>query len=122
MDLAPHDDLRARATAFVDEVLIPLEVTAELNRGGLSAANQQLIRDRAVEAGLQGGLHLREHGGRVDAALAVVDGRRPRRKRRKRRGYGRVQGSAARHERPALSNEGAASAAAPVVKGQVGWR
>lgn len=63
MDLARHDELRARAAAFVDDVLIPLEVTAEVDGGGLSPANQQLIRDRAVESGLQGGLHLHEHGG-----------------------------------------------------------
>ncbi|MCX6461549.1 MAG: acyl-CoA dehydrogenase family protein [Actinobacteria bacterium] len=56
-------ELRERAAAFVDEVLIPLEVTAELAGGPLSAADQQLIRDESLARGLQGGLHLTEHGG-----------------------------------------------------------
>jgi len=58
-----HAELRERAAAFVDEVLIPLEVTAELAGGPLSAADQQLIRDESLARGLQGGLHLTEHGG-----------------------------------------------------------
>ncbi len=58
-----HAELRDRAAAFVDEVLIPLEVTAELAGGPLPAADQQLIRDESLARGLQGGLHLTEHGG-----------------------------------------------------------
>ena len=68
MDLARYDELRARAAAFVDDVLIPLEVTAEVDGGGLSPENQQLIRDRSVEAGLQGAKQI----------LTSLDGRIPR--------------------------------------------
>ena len=57
------EELRARASAFVDEVLIPLEVTAELAGGPLPAEDQARIRSQALERGLHGGLHRREHGG-----------------------------------------------------------
>ena len=62
----PHtgdEELRERAAAFVDEVLIPLEVKAEINGGPLSPEDQALIRRASLDAGLQGGRHFREHGG-----------------------------------------------------------
>jgi len=55
--------LQERAATFVDEVLIPLEITAELDGGGLPAAQQQRIRRLALAAELHGGRHRREHGG-----------------------------------------------------------
>ena len=60
---AADDELQQRAARFVDDVLIPLEVTAELAGGPLSEANQQRVRRLSLEAGLQGGRHRREHGG-----------------------------------------------------------
>ena len=58
-------ELSERAAAFVDEVLIPHEVTAELAGGPLPVATQREIAQRALEHGLHGGLHLHEHGGAV---------------------------------------------------------
>jgi acyl-CoA dehydrogenase len=58
-----YEELRQRAADFVDHVLIPLEVKAELAGGPLPAEDQQLIRTKALEAGLQGGRHFVEHGG-----------------------------------------------------------
>jgi alkylation response protein AidB-like acyl-CoA dehydrogenase len=55
--------VQQRAAEFVDQVLIPLEVTAELAGGPLPEAEQRRVRELALEAGLQGGRHLREHGG-----------------------------------------------------------
>ena len=55
--------LRATAEAFVDEVLLPLEVAAELAGGPLDEASVRRIRSEALARGLQGGLHAREHGG-----------------------------------------------------------
>jgi acyl-CoA dehydrogenase len=56
-------ELRDRAARFVDEVLIPLEVKAELAGGPLPAEDQALIRAAAIEYGVQGGPHSVEHGG-----------------------------------------------------------
>jgi len=50
-----------RARAFVDEILIPREVDAELGR--LTEADEELIRREALARGVSGGLHAREHGG-----------------------------------------------------------
>ena len=61
--LDADDELRERAARFVDEVLIPLEVTAELAGGPLSADHQKLVREASLSAGLQGGRHALEHGG-----------------------------------------------------------
>lgn len=58
-----YAELRSRAAAFVDEVLIPLEVTAELAGGPLPEDAQRLIREESLARGLQGGLHRTEHGG-----------------------------------------------------------
>jgi alkylation response protein AidB-like acyl-CoA dehydrogenase len=52
-----------RARAFVDDVLIPLEEKAERARGRLPVQDVARIRAAALEAGLAGGLHAREHGG-----------------------------------------------------------
>ena len=50
-----------RAKAFVDEILIPREIDAELGR--LTADDEALIRREALARGISGGLHSREHGG-----------------------------------------------------------
>jgi alkylation response protein AidB-like acyl-CoA dehydrogenase len=52
-----------RARAFVDDVLIPLEEKAERARGRLPEEDVARIKAAALEAGLAGGLHAREHGG-----------------------------------------------------------
>jgi acyl-CoA dehydrogenase len=52
-----------RARAFVDDVLIPLEEKAERAGGRLPAEDVARIKAAAMEAGLAGGLHAREHGG-----------------------------------------------------------
>jgi acyl-CoA dehydrogenase len=52
-----------RARAFVDDVLIPLEEKAERAGGRLPAEDVSRIRAAALDAGLAGGLHAREHGG-----------------------------------------------------------
>jgi alkylation response protein AidB-like acyl-CoA dehydrogenase len=57
-------ELRARAAAFVDEVLIPLELTAELAGGRLPEADRSHVRDQARERGLDSGNHAVELGGR----------------------------------------------------------
>ena len=58
-----QEHLRRRAAAFVDDVLLPLEVPAELAGGRLPAADQQRICAAALDAGLQGGRHAVEDGG-----------------------------------------------------------
>ena len=58
-----YQDLRARAAAFVDEVLIPLEVTAELAGGPLPEADQLRIRQASMDYGVHGGPHAPRHGG-----------------------------------------------------------
>ena len=60
---AAYADLQARAAAFVDEVLIPFEVTAELAGGPLPLPDQLLIRTKAMEYGIHGGPHATRHGG-----------------------------------------------------------
>ncbi len=57
-------DLAHRAADFVDTWLIPYETQAELAGGGLPAELAAQIAAASVEAGLQGGLHRRERGGR----------------------------------------------------------
>lgn len=59
----PHADLVARAAAFVDEILIPLEVKAELAGGPLPADDQERIRREAISRGVHGGPHAAIHGG-----------------------------------------------------------
>jgi alkylation response protein AidB-like acyl-CoA dehydrogenase len=55
--MTPQD----RARAFVDEILIPREVDAELGR--LTADDVATIRREALERRIAGGLHRAEHGG-----------------------------------------------------------
>lgn len=62
--LSNHDaELQERAARFVDDVLIPLEIKAELGGGPLPAEDQELIRAAAFEYGVHGGPHSVEHGG-----------------------------------------------------------
>ena len=56
-------ELQARARAFVEEVLMPLEVEAERARGRLPAERIADIRHAAIDRRLGGGLHAVEHGG-----------------------------------------------------------
>jgi acyl-CoA dehydrogenase len=56
-------ELQARARAFVDEQLIPLEQEAEANGGRLPAERIETIKREAIAANLHGGLHPIEHGG-----------------------------------------------------------
>jgi acyl-CoA dehydrogenase len=55
--MTPQD----RARAFVDEILIPREVDAELGR--LTGDDVTAIRREALERRVSGGLHRAEHGG-----------------------------------------------------------
>ena len=61
-----------RARRFVDELLIPLEEKAERAGGRLPDEDIARIRAAAVEAGLAGGLHAREHGGQGWSKLEWV--------------------------------------------------
>jgi alkylation response protein AidB-like acyl-CoA dehydrogenase len=56
-------ELQARARAFVEGVLMPLEVEAERARGRLPAERIAEIRHAAIDRRLGGGLHAVEHGG-----------------------------------------------------------
>ena len=56
-------DLRARARAFVEEVLMPLELEAERLGGRLPAREIATIREQALAGRLNGGRHAVEHGG-----------------------------------------------------------
>jgi acyl-CoA dehydrogenase len=56
-------ELQARARAFVEEVLMPLEVDAERAGGHLPDDVVQEIRRQAIARRLGGGLHAVEHGG-----------------------------------------------------------
>src|SRR3954467_12715631 len=56
-------DLRERARNFVEEILIPNEELAERSGGKIPDELKQRIKREAIDAGLSGGLHSREHGG-----------------------------------------------------------
>jgi acyl-CoA dehydrogenase len=56
-------ELQVRARAFVEDVLMPLEVEAERARGRLPAERIATIRHAAIDRRLAGGLHAVEHGG-----------------------------------------------------------
>jgi acyl-CoA dehydrogenase len=56
-------EVQARARAFVDEVLIPLEEKAERAHGRLPAEDVERVRRESLARGLSGGLHSAEHGG-----------------------------------------------------------
>ncbi len=66
-------DLQARARRFVEDVLIPLEEEAEALGGKLAPETIAEVKRAAIDAGLDGGMHAREHGGqgwtRVEWAL-----------------------------------------------------
>src|SRR5881394_365804 len=64
--------LRDRAAGFVDEVLIPIEVEAELAGGRIDAAAADRVRARAHDLGLAAGNHAVEHGGQGWSALEQV--------------------------------------------------
>lgn len=62
--LSPAErEIQARARSYVDDVLIPLELTAELAGGPLPDDAIATIRAAAHEYRMAGGLHLVEHGG-----------------------------------------------------------
>ncbi len=65
-------ELHARARRFVEDMLMPLEVQAEVAGGGLPAAEVQRIKAAAMAAELHGGLHAREHGGQGWSKLEWV--------------------------------------------------
>ena len=67
-----QSELRARAARFVDEVLVPLELEAELNGGRLPAETIADIRRRAREARLVGGNHAVEVRGQGWSAFEQV--------------------------------------------------
>ncbi|MBN8868319.1 MAG: acyl-CoA dehydrogenase [Solirubrobacterales bacterium] len=56
-------DLQRRARNYVEDVLIPLEQEAELLHGRLPEETIRLVKERALAAGLTGGLHKSENGG-----------------------------------------------------------
>ncbi|HXE98797.1 MAG TPA: acyl-CoA dehydrogenase family protein, partial [Solirubrobacterales bacterium] len=55
--------LRERARAFAEDVLMPLEEEAERRAGRLPDELVARVKREAIDAGLSGGLHAREHGG-----------------------------------------------------------
>ena len=75
MDFALTDaerGLRDRAAGYVDEVLIPLEVEAELAGGRLPAETSKCVKCEARERGLAGGNHPQEYGGQGWSAFEQV--------------------------------------------------
>jgi acyl-CoA dehydrogenase len=56
-------DLQERARRFVEDVLIPREEMAERAGGALPPGEIAAVRDAAIAARLNGGLHAIEHGG-----------------------------------------------------------
>lgn len=74
LDPAPEAlDLQARARAFAEDVLMPLEQEAEALGGKLPSETIAAVKQAAIDAGLDGGMHAVEHGGqgwtRVEWAL-----------------------------------------------------
>jgi acyl-CoA dehydrogenase len=57
-------DVVTRARTFVETVLMPLEEKAERAGGRLPHEDVARIKSEALAAGLAGGLHRREHGGK----------------------------------------------------------
>ena len=55
--------LQERARRFAEDVLMPLEEEAERRGGRLPEDVVAEVKRQAIEAGLTGGLHAREHGG-----------------------------------------------------------
>ncbi|MEO3855853.1 acyl-CoA dehydrogenase family protein [Acrocarpospora sp. B8E8] len=69
---AEQVELRERAKAFVDDVLIPREEAAERAGGRLPEHDVQEIMKAAVAARLNGGRHAPEHGGQGWSAVDYV--------------------------------------------------
>ncbi|GAA0982738.1 acyl-CoA dehydrogenase family protein [Acrocarpospora macrocephala] len=69
---AEQVELRERAKAFVDDVLIPREEAAERAGGRLPEQDVQEIMKAAVAARLNGGRHAPEHGGQGWSAVDYV--------------------------------------------------
>src|SRR3954452_11658083 len=64
MELGPGPlALQERARRFAEDVLMPLEEEAERRGGRLGGEVVAEVKRHAIEAGLSGGLHAREHGG-----------------------------------------------------------
>ena len=55
--------LQERARRFAEDVLIPLEEEAEQRGGQLPDELVAQVKREAIDAGLNGGLHARDHGG-----------------------------------------------------------
>jgi acyl-CoA dehydrogenase len=70
--VASELDVVTRARAFVEDVLMPLEEKSERAAGRLPDSDIAAIRSAAIEAGLAGGLHAREHGGQGWSKLEWV--------------------------------------------------
>src|SRR3954447_6199429 len=56
-------DLPGRARRFVEDVVIPLEQEAEALGGKLPPETIAEVKRASIDAGLDGGMHAREHGG-----------------------------------------------------------
>ena len=65
-------DVQARARAFAEDVLMPLEQEAEARGGRLPDETVAEVKRAAIEAGLNGGLHATEHGGQGWSRLEWV--------------------------------------------------
>ncbi len=65
-------ELQARARAFAEDVLMPLEQEAEARGGMLPDETIAEVKRAAIEAGLAGGLHATEHGGQGWSRLEWV--------------------------------------------------
>jgi alkylation response protein AidB-like acyl-CoA dehydrogenase len=64
VELSPEAlDLQARARRFVEDVIMPLEEQAELLGGKLPPEAIAEVKRASIDAGLDGGMHAREHGG-----------------------------------------------------------
>jgi acyl-CoA dehydrogenase len=64
LELEPEQaELRDRARAFVDGVVIPLEQKAEQHGGRLPAEDIETVKREGIAARLNGGLHSPEYGG-----------------------------------------------------------
>ena len=57
-------DLQARARSFVEDVIMPLEEQAESLGGKLPPETIAHVKQAGIDAGLDGGMHAVEHGGR----------------------------------------------------------
>ena len=55
--------VQTRAKRFAEDVLMPLEEEAERRGGKLDPETIATVKREAIDAGLAGGLHAREHGG-----------------------------------------------------------